>query len=748
MRILIPAALFAGTFALGTVVPAVEAEGPPPPVPFTPVVDPPIEAQRHIVVKAEDRGPVWLYTGFLGNWHPNMDDKLIDRLAPRHWRHGLWPYWTPPDITANPRPGWGDLRDSPRQLGQFMESMMRLQADGMTWQILLHHKGRYYDRYRITNDMLEDFYDHIYTLVKYCREMGAPFDYYEICNEPGVGPHEGIEGYSFRGTWKEFLEMWDTAHRAIRDAYPEAKIVGPSYGSCSAEMMEPFLAHCQEKGQKLDVLSWHEITQDKVKFGPAYQGANVVEPDKAYQNIMEIRQLVESKYADLGIQQYHIDEWGFTVDKTGPGTQIAYFQYFDLAGIDRAAKAHWTHYDLDGILVGPTTPRTSYWCWAEYARQRGGLRLVTETNDRSVVALASRHKKANEMRVLVARSKRHTGDNFSKKLPPVKTRIELQECPFDGNVEVTTLTLGPDDGPVAEEDLPALTTRTTETVANGTLALTIHQLAENQVVSFRIALPGTWATEAKAADSLAREQLARQQISKGESLPHVVFQEGFEQAFQVRDTAVGNRGWTIGKGDTSALRVFEGAQTAYTGMRYGQFLENYWATNNAYHAVPEQKRGALEVTAWYRFPDYDGNKNGRGLGAALLGLSETADRNVEKNYVSFKFGTHHQNGYSRVIFDNDGARQIQQVDASGLRNDVRGKWYQVSLVLDMDGRRVTARHRPDRTARWKVFYTATYPRIDWVPRYVRIGAYNQAPDWHFCIDQIEVRSSRLAREDP
>ena len=744
MRNVLLTAIFVGTFALGTAAPDAEAAGPPPAVPYTEIADPPEAAQRHIVVKAEDRGTVWLTTGFLGNWHPDMDDKLIDRLAPRHWRDGLWPYWNSREITVNPRPRWGDLRDSPQQLGQFMETMMRLQADGMTWQMILHHKGRYYDRYHITKDMHDDYYDHIYTLVKYCREMGAPFDYYEICNEPGVGPHEGVQGYSFRGTWEEFLGMWDTAYRAIRDAYPEAKIVGPSYGSCSAAMMEPFLAHCKEKGQTLEVLSWHEITQDKVKFGPGYTGANVVEPDKAHQNIMDIRRLVETKYADLGIQEYHIDEWGFTVEQTGPGTQIAYFHYFDLAGVDRAAKAHWTHNDLDGILVGPKTPRTSYWCWAEYARQRGGLRLVTETSDRSVVALASRHDNAKEMRVLVARSKRHTAEEFAKQLPPVKTKIDVEGIPFNGSVEITTLTLGPDDGPLREEDLSARTTRKTEPVADGSIRLTINQLAENQVVSFRIAPPGTWASEAEATGNLAREQRVLQRIDRGEPLPHVVLHEGFEQGFQVSETVVGHRGWTIGAGDTSALRVLEDAQTALVGNHFAQFLENYWATNNGYHAIPEQTKGALEVTAWYRFSDYDGNKNGQGLGAALIGLSETADRKVEKNYVSFKFGTDKQNGYSVVIFDNDGARRIYQTDASGLREDVRGKWYQVSLVLDMHTRRVTARHRPDSGAPWKVFHTATYQQMDWVPRYVRIGAYNQEPDCWFCVDEIEVRSSSLA----
>ena len=396
------------------------SEGPPMPVSYTEIPDPANDAPRHIVVKAEDRGPVWLYTGFLNNWHPAMDYELISRLKPGHWRYGLWPFWTPATITATHRPKWGDIRDSPKLLGRYMNAMMRLRADGMTWQMIVHHKGRYYGRWNIKGEALKDYYDHIYALVKYCRLMGAPFDYYEICNEPPVpsSTAENPGGYGpWRGTWQDFLGMWDTAHRAIRDAYPEAKIVGPSFGSCRAATIDPFLAHCREQGQKLDVLSWHEISQGQVRFGPDYRGEAIVEPDKAHKNILEIRRLVEEEYSDLGIREYHVDEWGYTIQHTGPGTQIAYFHYFDLAGVDRAAKAHWTQDDLDGILVSARTPRTSYWCWAEYAKQDGGLRLVTETDDRCVVALASRHGDTGEMRVLVARSKRHAGKEFNKKLP-------------------------------------------------------------------------------------------------------------------------------------------------------------------------------------------------------------------------------------------------------------------------------------------------------------------------------------------
>ena len=94
-----------------------------------------------------------------------------------------------------------------------------------------------------------------------------------------------------------------------------------------------------------------------------------------------------------------------------------------------------------------------------------------------------------------------------------------------------------------------------------------------------------------------------------------------------------------------------------------------------------------------------------------------------------------------VILNNEGARRINWCDASGPRSDVRGKWHQVSLVLDMEARRVIAHHRPTAEDAWQVFHAATYRRMDWTPKYVLVSAYNQVPDWRFCVDDIEVRSS-------
>ncbi len=64
------------------------AAGPPRPLPWRDIPDPPDDAERRIVIKAQDRGPVWLYTGILNGWHPDQSMRLLNRIKPRHCRGG------------------------------------------------------------------------------------------------------------------------------------------------------------------------------------------------------------------------------------------------------------------------------------------------------------------------------------------------------------------------------------------------------------------------------------------------------------------------------------------------------------------------------------------------------------------------------------------------------------------------------------------------------------------------------------
>ncbi len=482
--------------------------GPPKPVPYKKIADPPDDAVRHITVKADDRGPVWLLTGFLSGWEPGITYEHLARVKPGHMRMGAWPFWVPSTLAGRGE-SWGDYRDSPVQLGKYLDTMLRLRETGMKWQLILHFKGRYSSWLsfmdQATEAQLKDYYDHIYALVKYCRMMGLPVDYWEVMNEPAQ-PHntEENKGGYFKHSWQDMLNFWDTNYDAIRAAYPEAKIVGPSYGRTTVEAIDGFLAHCKEKGQKLDVLSWHI---NCIRKGP--NGEYWVDVDGVQKQIEEVRKLVETKYPMVGVEAYHIDESGYYLPQTGIGAHIAYFYYMDLAGLDRAAKTG-PPYMMSGTHISPGTPRAAYWAWVDYAKQDDGLRLVTETDDRNLVCLASRHDDEKIVRALIARPKKQAmadppesapnwkwGDGFPDK-PSVTATIAFEGLPLSGEAEVTILRLPTGSGPLFEDELKALTTKTMMNVVDGKLTLQLEEFTQDSVRSIVIGPEGTHAQQLEA----------------------------------------------------------------------------------------------------------------------------------------------------------------------------------------------------------------------------------------------------------
>ena len=68
------------------------AEGPPAPVPYRHIPDPADDAERRVVVKAEDRGPVWLLTGLLNEGNDGNKDYLDSHhsFGYTSCSHGEW----------------------------------------------------------------------------------------------------------------------------------------------------------------------------------------------------------------------------------------------------------------------------------------------------------------------------------------------------------------------------------------------------------------------------------------------------------------------------------------------------------------------------------------------------------------------------------------------------------------------------------------------------------------------------------
>ena len=91
--------------------------------------------------------------------------------------------------------------------------------------------------------------------------------YWEIWNEPDVRPN------MWTGTDEQFFELYATAAKAIKTAFPEVSVGGPAVGGTGEFKGEPlkhapfvgkFLAFCREHQAPLDFFSWHRYTSPAV----------------------------------------------------------------------------------------------------------------------------------------------------------------------------------------------------------------------------------------------------------------------------------------------------------------------------------------------------------------------------------------------------------------------------------------------------------------------------------------------------
>ena len=290
----------------------------------------------------------------------------------------------------------------------------------------------------------------------------------------------------WHGTRQQFFQTFKVAHDAVRAADPQAWVGGSAWSNFPfpylAGYNKPkpfgdapdgfvsfvdFLRYCQQHGVQLDFLVWHEIYdrgQARPELIPEHNAA--------------ARKIVEEEFADLGIKEYHINEWG--TPTVGPGTQVAFFYYLDQAGIDRAGKAFWGEWYLDGILADATTPKTAYWAWVAYA-EGTGVRLVTRTDDKRVVALASRDEQDN-VRVLIGRAKNPAGPQ-----PSVKVEVVLRGLPFAARqAQATVLHLPAEDRPFPEEELDEHTYTEEVSVVGRSAVLTLPEVTENQVYAITL----------------------------------------------------------------------------------------------------------------------------------------------------------------------------------------------------------------------------------------------------------------------
>ena len=128
--------------------------------------------------------------------------------------------------------------------------------------------------------------------------------YWEIWNEPENRPA------MWTGTDEQYFRMYVTAARAIKAAFPELKVGGPSIGypgDMEGDMLKPtdflkaFLKTCKEQQAPLDFFSWHTYSNDPFVYAKKARA---------------IRKLLN----EYGFEktEIHLNEWNIL-----PGEQLA-----------------------------------------------------------------------------------------------------------------------------------------------------------------------------------------------------------------------------------------------------------------------------------------------------------------------------------------------------------------------------------------------------------------------------------------
>jgi hypothetical protein len=401
------------------------------PIPLADLPGLPPDAARCVDVFADqDRGPVRLLTGFLHGLHPDLPDAAIRRLKPQYWREG-----------------------------SLAQSRRIVTGHGAALDVIVSCLCP--DRPHPWEDFV-GYADRVSAAVAAVRNKCRRVRYWEVWNEPQGGPF-------WHGTREQFLETFKVVHDAIRRVDADAWIGGPSWAAFDYNGTLQFLWNCRKHGVRLDFLAWHEIHS---------------RPWEIPLNTARLRHLVGTKYPDLGIKEYHVNEWGSP--KVGPGTQVAFFHYLDAAGIDCAAKTIWDMKEyLDDLMDGPLKAKTAYWAWACYAGGTG-QRLRTRSNDPRLVALASRSS-SGEVKVLVGRARNASmchhdyEPNPSPALPPVAARIALHGLPAGRPVRVEIRRLPSDDVPLRERRIERSSRVLPVTPRTGRAWLTLPAVAEDEV---------------------------------------------------------------------------------------------------------------------------------------------------------------------------------------------------------------------------------------------------------------------------
>jgi hypothetical protein len=172
-------------------------------------------------------------------------------------------------------------------------------------------------------------------------------------------------GADYEGTTARFFRDWDLAYERLREIAPDTPIAGPNESHYDRRFMRDFMAHTAAAGTVPDVITWHELSPDSLRY---YQG-----------NHDHYRALE----AEFGIEPrlININEYGNNRDFGMPGQMVQWAAM--LEDTDSIADmAYWTASGgLSGNAPQTNVPNGGWWFLKTYSQMTGQTALVTPPQD-------------------------------------------------------------------------------------------------------------------------------------------------------------------------------------------------------------------------------------------------------------------------------------------------------------------------------------------------------------------------------
>ena len=227
-------------------------------------------------------------------------------------------------------------------------------------------------------------------------KMGIP--YWEIWNEPEGNNDDPNDNVMWHGTFKRYLELYETASKQLKAKFPEIKIGG--FGSIGLyyaleghrenprnrhyhDRVVEFLDFCREKGCPLDFFSFHTYADGPWNYRPQIELAR---------KLLDERGFVKT---ETSLNEWHEGAWRRDRGTARHGAaQTAVLLEMQRSSLDNAmfydARVGTSVY---GGMFNPMTlkPFKSYWGFRAFNELKlRGREVVSESSSTNVFVVAAR----------------------------------------------------------------------------------------------------------------------------------------------------------------------------------------------------------------------------------------------------------------------------------------------------------------------------------------------------------------------